>query len=311
MSKSGPPAQPMPEALSSEFSYPKTLSLETKPKQSTHRPSYDIDRVEMAALPDRFDTNRVVTLDYYAPHGQGRKPVVVVLPISGGGYDLEKYVSAYFARRGWAAVIVHRRKLSHEPLTGEELDSMLRQSVTDARRVIDWIETRAELDATKVTVFGVSMGGIKASILTPLDARVKAAVFGLAGGDLPYILRHTTEPGIARRRQRILKQYHLKPDELEERYRTGLECDPNTFAPYAPRDKILLVLACCDRVVPFRKGRELREKLGRPETIFLPTGHYTALLGLPYLRHESFKFFRERVYPRPPKTEQYSARPRG
>ena len=296
MSKSAPPAQPLPEALSAEFSYPKTAALEAREQESRQRSSYQIHRVEMVALPDRFDTNRVVTLDCYLPNGQGRKPVVLVLPISGGGYDLERYVSAYFARHGWAAVIVHRRKLPHEPADGDELNTMLRQSVIDARRAIDWIETRPELDATKLGVFGVSLGGIRAALLTPVDRRVKAAVFGLAGGDLPYILRHTTEPGISRRRERIVKEYHLTPAQLEERFRTGFVCDPNTVAPYVPRDKVLLVLACCDRVVPIRKGRELRQKIGRPETIFLPTGHYTALLYLPYLQHQSFKFFSARFF---------------
>jgi len=50
--------------------------------------------------------------------------------------------------------------------------------------------------------------------------------------------------------------------------------------------------------VPIRKGRELREKMGRPETIFLLSGHYSALLCLPYLRHASFSFLHERFYPR-------------
>jgi hypothetical protein len=295
MSKPAEPPQPVPPSLSAEFDYPRSAGLEAKETGSKHQSRYDITRVEMAALPDSFDTNRLVTLDYYAPRGGGRKPVVVVLPISGGGYDLEKYVSGYFTRHGWAAVIVHRRRLPREPLNGEELNTVLRQSIIDARRAMDWIETRPELDAARIGVFGVSMGGIRAAILTPVDPRVKAAVLGLAGGDIPYVLRHSAEPGIARRRERILKEFHLTPGDLEERFRAGFVCDPIALAPCVPRDRVLLVLACCDRVVPIRKGRELRQKMGRPETIFLPTGHYSALLCLPYLRHQSYKFLRRNI----------------
>src|SRR5881394_1894520 len=124
MSGQARPRQPLPEALAVEFSYPKNFDLAARHNTVNHRSGYDIERIEMAALPDRFDSNRVVTLEYYAPHGDGKKPVVLVLPISGGGYDLEHYFSRYFARRGWAAVIVHRRKLPREPANGEELNTV-------------------------------------------------------------------------------------------------------------------------------------------------------------------------------------------
>ena len=306
MRQPAPPPPPLPQELSTQFNYPRTVALDAKEQETTHRSRYEIKRIEMAALPDRFDTNRLLRLDYYAPHREGRKPVVLVLPISGGGYPLEKHVSAYFARRGWAAVIVRRRKLPREPVNGEELSAVLGQSIIDARRALDWIETRPELDATKIGVFGVSMGGIKAALLAPVDKRVQATVSGLAGGDIPYILRHTTEPGIMRRRERILKEHHLQLDEFEARLRAGFACDPNMLGPYVPRDKVLLVLACFDRAVPIRKGRELRDTMGRPETIFLPTGHYSALLCLSYLQHESFKFLRKRLYSPQPKESHLS-----
>ena len=50
-----------------EFSYPKTFNLEAKETGSKRRSGYDIRRIEMAALPDRFDASRLVTLEYYAP----------------------------------------------------------------------------------------------------------------------------------------------------------------------------------------------------------------------------------------------------
>lgn len=288
---------PLPAALSARFDYPKTLPLDARETAAQPRRGYDIRRFEVAAVPDRFDDHRVVGLDYYAPRGEGRKPVVLLLPISGGGYDLEEFFSAYFARRGWAAVIVHRRKLPREPATGVELDAMLKASIVDARRAMDWIETRPELDATRIAVLGVSMGGIRATMLASVDPRVRAAVLGLAGGDIPYILRHTQERGIARRRDTRLKKDGITPAELEESYRKDLVCDPDTLAPYLPRDRVLLVLGCWDRVVPIEKGRELRAKLNRPETVYLPTGHYSALLCLPYMRHQAFEFMRERLEP--------------
>jgi hypothetical protein len=39
------------------------------------------------------------------------------------------------------------------------------------------------------------------------------------------------------------------------------------------------------------KGRELREKIGNPEAIYLFSGHYTAALFKNYIKHQARKFF--------------------
>jgi hypothetical protein len=58
--------------------------------------------------------------------------------------------------------------------------------------------------------------------------------------------------------------------------------------------KVLLVLALFDTVVPTEKGMLLKEKMGQPETIVLPTGHYTAALSIPYIKGQAFTFFEKR-----------------
>jgi dienelactone hydrolase len=54
-------------------------------------------------------------------------------------------------------------------------------SVTDARRVIDYLETRPELDATRVAAAGVSLGGAITVLLTNVDPRVVAASVNISG----------------------------------------------------------------------------------------------------------------------------------
>jgi hypothetical protein len=34
--------------------------------------------------------------------------------------------------------------------------------------------------------------------------------------------------------------------------------------------------------------------MGRPETLLLPTGHYTAALMIPYIRDQSLRFFQKK-----------------
>jgi hypothetical protein len=66
------------------------------------------------------------------------------------------------------------------------------------------------------------------------------------------------------------------------------------YAPYVDAKKILLVLARFDTVVPIEKGLELKAKMGNPETIMIPAGHYSAALSIPYIKSASFHFFQKR-----------------
>ena len=71
-------------------------------------------------------------------------------------------------------------------------------------------------------------------------------------------------------------------------------CSPISYARYVDPRKVLLVLASYDTVVPIKKGIELKEKMGNPETIMLPAGHYSAVLSLPYIESQSMEFFEKR-----------------
>src|SRR5258706_6624109 len=128
------------------------------------------------------------------------------------------------------------------------------------------------------------MGGIRAAFLAPLDSRIRAAVIGLAGGDLPYIIAHSKENGIVHRRTPYLERHGITQNEFEQELRATLACDPLTVAPSIDPHKVLLVLATFDACVPSKKGFELRRAIGKPETIIVPTGHYTALLYIPYVK---------------------------
>jgi hypothetical protein len=70
--------------------------------------------------------------------------------------------------------------------------------------------------------------------------------------------------------------------------------DPLTYAPYVDPSKVMLVLARFDTVVPTQKGLLLKQKMGNPETIMIPSGHYTAALSIPYIKGQSFEFFEKR-----------------
>jgi hypothetical protein len=132
-------------------------------------------------------------------------------------------------------------------------------------------------------------------LLTPLDPRIDASVLAMPGGDLPYILAYTTEHGISRRRSELLKSRQITEEELRAELAREITCDPMQFAPYVDPSKVMLVLAAFDSTVPIKKGLELRARMGKPQTIVVAAGHYTAALYLPYLRYRTVEFLKNRL----------------
>ena len=174
-------------------------------------------------------------------------------------------------------------------------NQIMRQIVFDHKQAIDWIESRPELDASRIGVFGVSMGGIKSALISALDQRIATSVIALAGGDLPYILAHTDERRIKKERDTLLQEKDLTVQELQKELNEKIECDPINYAQYIDASKTLMILAYFDSTVHFHKGKELKEKIGNPETIYLLSGHYSAIIYLPYVKYQARKFLQRQL----------------
>jgi hypothetical protein len=285
----------LPDSFASKFAVSVTNDFKAEEKQIEVKHHYTLKRMvldfEGSAL-----TSSNITIDYYELKGQKTKaPAIILLPISGGGYEVENHFARYFAKRGLAVALVHRRAVKDKTPTVSALEEWFKLNTLAHKRVLDWMQTRDELDSTRIGVFGISIGGIQAALLTPIDSRVKAAVFGLAAGDLPFVVSHSTEKKIAMQRGQYVRENQMTLEQFQRQLQQAITYDPNLLAPYVDPQNVLMVLAVCDTVVPFRKGWELRTKLGKPETVLLPTGHYTALLCLPYVKYRCLHFFRRKL----------------
>jgi hypothetical protein len=289
---------PLPVALAEEFAYPPATSL--LPASDTvvdTRAGYRVRRIELESTVNVVESHTIV-LDYYEVESdEGPVPVVLVLPVMGGRDRLARHFASVFARRGMAAVIVNRQEGDKDTHDLDRLNAVFRQIVLDHRQALDWIERQPELAGGRTGLFGISAGGVKGGLIYPLDPRIDAAVLALAGGDLPHILTHSTEGNIARSRRRVLREQGIGHAQFHAALREGFRYDPLAYAPYADARNVLLVLACFDRVVPYASGLALRRALGGPETVIIPTGHYGAMLYLPYLESAAVSFLEKRLRP--------------
>src|SRR5205085_7055294 len=90
-SASGAKRLPLPPALAAEFSYSRVKDLTCKEKELPGRREYSIKAVELPCPTNSTATRRSLVLDYFLPRKTGKLPVLVILPMLGGSYPLEKY----------------------------------------------------------------------------------------------------------------------------------------------------------------------------------------------------------------------------
>lgn len=244
--------------------------------------------VREVTLPTSEDGEEPVVFEYYDVDGDDETPVVVLLPIVNGNLLVSRYFARYFARRGWAAVVVDH---AGEPLDGalDDPEGAIRRSVLDYRQVIDWAAEHPQFDT--IGVFGISFGGMAAVVLAAVDERVDAIVAAMAGGDIPYLMMNTSYRSVARRVHRHLRESGLSRERLEEWLDEKVVSDPLDFAPYVDAEEVMLVTTRSDLIVPHEAQEALRKRLGGPETLSLPTGHRTSVVYFPLMRSSAFDFF--------------------
>ena len=243
-----------------------------------------------AGLDDSGDDSPI-TFEYYEQPGENVSPVVLLLPILNGTKHLMRPFATLFAKKGYAVIIVdtvQRRTLLDDL---QDPEPSIRQVAQRHRRVIDWAESRPELDVSRLGVFGASLGGFNALYLSALDERVSVASIALVGGSLSDVLVNSSERRILEAVTEVKKELSLDDEQLMAYLDERIETDTLSIAPHVNADRILMVLAKRDKSVPYTSQLELYEAMGRPEAITLPTGHATTAAYIFYLRSRILRFF--------------------
>jgi hypothetical protein len=239
-------------------------------------------------------TEPTVEVEWFESAAPGRRPAILFNPILGGDYPLERGICRFLAAHGFHTAMVRRKTLKISPEHDvARIELLLRQGLVRIRQVVDWMETRERVDPDRMGSFGISMGGIAGVMTAAVEPRLKAHVIALAGGAIPDILASSNDTLLAKPRRRYLERNGMDLATLVQRLREEVRSDPIRLAPYADNRNMLMFIALFDRTIGFRNSLRLREALGRPRTIFLPFGHYTAYFSLPYLKFASLRYFEE------------------
>lgn len=222
-------------------------------------------------------------------------PLVLLVPILGGGEELLRTMARRFVQRGYHALYCDRAGSAlRPPQRGPELQTLLVRTVLHQRIALAWSAECAELRPLATFACGVSMGGIVTTLLTAVEPNLDGSAMCLAGADLPTILADSAEPRIERWRQWRQREDGLDGAALDVELRENLRTDPLRFAPYVATDRVFLVAANFDEVVRPQHQDLLWEALGRPQRVSVPLGHYTAALALDPIVSSIADFFDDR-----------------
>jgi hypothetical protein len=241
------------------------------------------------SLPSAADSSQSIDFEYYDAEGDERTPVILLLPVFNEQLAIPRFFARYFANQGWGAVVAVRGRDPLDALVAPT--KTVQANLQDYGRILDWIERQPELDASRIGVFGVSLGAMDAVMLTALDQRVDALVIAMAGGDLSYLLANTNYRPVVRTIDDMAADQGTSREALGAKLDAEIKLDPLALAPYVDAERVLMIITRTDAIIPFEAQQQLRAGMGSPETLYLVTGHRTSVLLFPRMRNAAFEFF--------------------
>ncbi|BBM83609.1 alpha/beta hydrolase family protein [Candidatus Uabimicrobium amorphum] len=269
-----------------------------------------------------FKDNTVITsLRWYRSKRAKKnpRPVDFIWPILAGKKMIvaNLYAANIFAPIGVDSIIIRQNgKLfkTNPPRMPKDFIDFNQETVRSLLRARRWAEQKSFFDKKRFGITGTSYGGILATVCIPFTRDFASHKIIMAGGGIPEILNSSVEVRVVRWRKALLQQiaqkirdertpqlqadYYNNLDayekkitedafvEMQERFQKIEKWDPFHFAQYAEPETTAMIVTLCDNHVPSANQKRLWKKLGRPETLFVNSGHFT--LALAYFQVKSF-----------------------
>jgi cephalosporin-C deacetylase-like acetyl esterase len=144
------------------------------------------------------------------------------------------------------------------------------QTVIDARRALDYLETRQDVDPSKLALVGGSMGALIGAILGGVEPRLRACVLIVGGGNMTLMVQrsqHSALPAIREYLDANNISYSAVQEALDP-------VDPINFVDAISPRPLLMHNGKFDEIVPAESGQLLYERAKEPKEIYwYDTGH--------------------------------------
>ena len=249
----------------------------------------------------------------------GAKPLVIVLPVWGVSAYPSETVAAGIRAQGEGGVNVLQVHGEHllfdwdalsDARTEEEFQELLARmverfidTVIDIRRLVDWAQTRPEVDPQRIALVGFSMSAIVGSVALANDPRIEAGVLVVGGADLHEVLA-ACNGRIRRTRERLMARFGWSIEEFKANLETPLAAiNPARFAGRLDPDRVLVIEAAEDTCIPAPARERFWNAMGRPERVSYQYDHRVTFLAMTFLggydlQRHIYRFLDRTIAPR-------------
>lgn len=213
-----PPPSDVRAAFHALLDRPK-VPLDPKVLDSSHPDGLIVERLDFASEkhPDG-SMERVPTLIVRPASSNGKRPAVIVLHGTGGNKDGVRSWLDELAHRGFVAVAIDARyhgdrsggrpgaeaylaaiTAAWKSPEGEpQAHPFYYDTCWDLWRLVDYLQTRDDVDPDRIGMMGISMGGIETWLAASVDERVKVTVPAIGVQSFRWSLEHNRWQGRAR-----------------------------------------------------------------------------------------------------------------
>jgi len=127
-------------------------------------------------------------------------PCIVLLHGLGQDKSLIDDIHPRYMESGYAMICIDSQYRGERKRPGKNFISpnmfvtrqIFAQTVVDARRAVDYLVTREDIDPDRIVLLGASMGGILGATVTAHEPRIRGALLLYAGGNLGRLLGEST-----------------------------------------------------------------------------------------------------------------------
>jgi dienelactone hydrolase len=264
---------------------PHDFDYELRPKQQLPLSGFDIyDLTFPSPVATPHAENNTVHAEYYRPRTGEPFACAIVLDITGGNQELSRTISRHLVQKGVGALFVQMAYYGPRRPPGSKLRLLsfdvahtmdaIRQTVLDLRRAAAWMESRPEIDKTRLGIMGTSLGSFMAALTAEMEPRLGRVAVLLGGGG--FVDAYWNHPQAVP----IRDLFQLLGGTKEQVKDWLAPIDPITCAANLKDRRVLIIAAKKDEIVPPQMAENLWEATGRQRIIWLNAGHYSAVIYL-------------------------------